>query len=123
MKTQTKKRLLDAFTACQAIETFVANYKFADYEQNLMLRLTVERQFEIIGEALHHAEVDDPEVINLLPELRRIVGMRNRIIHGYDSVDYELLWQTIQHDILRLKKHLEQNLEGEYPPGLGIREL
>ena len=113
MKTQTKKRLLDAFTACQAIETFVTDYTFADYEKNLMLRSATERQFEIIGEALHQAEVDDPEVTDLLPELRRIVGMRNRIIHGYDSVDDELLWQTIQHNILPLSKHLEQILGAE----------
>ena len=46
----------------------MANYTFADYEQNLMLRSVEERQFEIIGEALHQAEVDDPEVMNLLPE-------------------------------------------------------
>ncbi len=79
----------------------MADYTFADYEQNLMLRSAAERQFEIIGEALHQAEADDPEVTEKLPELRRIVGMRNRIIHGYDSVDDELLWQTIQHNIPR----------------------
>ena len=110
MKTQTKKRLLDAFTACQAIGSFVADYNFADFEQNLMLRSAAERQFEIIGEAMHQAEADDPEVTDVLPELRRIVGMRNRIIHGYDSVDDELLWQTIQHNIPPLRKHLEQIL-------------
>jgi uncharacterized protein with HEPN domain len=77
----------------------VADYTFSEYEQNLMLRSAAERQFEIIGEALHQAEVDDPEVTDLLPELHRIVGMRNRIIHGYDIVDDELLWQTIQHNI------------------------
>ena len=113
MKTQTKKRLLDAFPACQAIETFVADFTFAEYEQNLMLRSASERQFEIIGEALHQAEVDDPEVTDRLPELHRIVGMRNRIIHGYDSVDVELLWQTIQHNIPPLSKHLEQLLGAE----------
>jgi uncharacterized protein with HEPN domain len=75
MQTKKKKRLLDAFTACQAIETFVTDYTFADYEQNLMLCSAVERQFEIIGEALHQAEVEDPEVTDLMPELRRIVGM------------------------------------------------
>lgn len=113
MKTKTKKRLLDAFTACQAIESFVADHTFAYYEQNLILRSAAERQFEIIGESLHQAEVDDPEVTDLLPELRRIVGMRNRIIHGYDSVDDELLWQTIQHNIPALSKHLEQILGTE----------
>jgi len=71
-----------------------------------MLRSAAERQFEIIGKALHQAEVDDPEVTELLPELRRIVGMRNRIIHGYDSVDDELLWQSIQNNIPSLRKHL-----------------
>ncbi len=78
-----------------------------------MLRSAVERQFEIIGEALHQAELDDPEALELLPEIRRIVGMRNRIIHGYDSVDDELLWQTIHHNIPSLRKHLEQILEAE----------
>ncbi|MEW5829339.1 MAG: HepT-like ribonuclease domain-containing protein [Chloroflexota bacterium] len=113
MKIHTKKRLLDALTACKAIESFVAKYTFADYERNLMLRSAVERQFEIIGEALHQAEVEDPTVTDLLPELRRIVGMRNRIIHGYDSVDDELLWKTIQQNIPPLRKHLEQTLEAE----------
>lgn len=88
----------------------MTDYSFADYEQNLMLRSAVERQFEIIGEALHQAEVDEPEMMELLPELRRIVGMRNRIIHGYDSVDDELLWQTIHRNIPPLSKHLEQIL-------------
>ena len=115
MKTHTKKRLLDALTACQAIETFIADRTFADYEQNLMLRSAAERQFEIIGESLHQAEVNDPEVTRLLPELRRIVGMRNRIIHGYDSVDDELLWQTIQSNIPPLQSHLETILEADKP--------
>jgi hypothetical protein len=43
MKKHTKKRLLAAFTACQAIESFVADHTFADYEQNLMLRSAAER--------------------------------------------------------------------------------
>jgi hypothetical protein len=54
--------------------TGVANYTFADYEQNLLLRSAAERQFEIIGEALHQAEVDGPDVTNLMPELIRFVG-------------------------------------------------
>jgi uncharacterized protein with HEPN domain len=52
-------------------------------------------------------------VTDLLPELRRIVGLRKRLIHGYDSVDDELLWQTIQNNIPKLRDHLERILEGE----------
>jgi uncharacterized protein with HEPN domain len=113
MKTRTEKSLLDAFTACQAIEGFIAGHTFTDYENNLMLRSATERQFEIIGEALHQAELNDPDVILLLPGLRRIVGMRNRIIHGYDSVDDELLWQTIQNNVPSLRKSLEGILKVE----------
>ena len=57
--------------------------------------------------------MEDPGVADLLPELRRIVGFRNRIIHGYDSVDDELLWQTIQRYLHPLSKHLEQILGTE----------
>ncbi|MGB8214698.1 MAG: DUF86 domain-containing protein [Anaerolineales bacterium] len=82
-------------------------------KKKLMLCSAVERQFEIIGEALHQAEVDDPAMAGRLPELRRIVGMRNRILHGYDSVDDELLWRTIQQNISPLRNHLEQILAAD----------
>ncbi|MEW5718044.1 MAG: HepT-like ribonuclease domain-containing protein [Chloroflexota bacterium] len=111
MKTTLKKRLLDALNACRAIQSFVANRTFAEYERNLMLRSAVERQFEIIGEALSQAENDNPDLSTLIPDVRRIVGMRNRIIHGYDSVDDELLWQTIQSHIPPLAQRLTELLE------------
>jgi uncharacterized protein with HEPN domain len=113
MKTHTQKRLLDALEACKAIETFVANATFANYEKDLLLRSAVERQFEIIGEALHQAEIGEPGLTDQVPELHRIVGMRNRIIHGYDSVDDELLWQTVRHNIPPLTEHLKQILGAE----------
>ena len=110
MKPTLKKRLLDALEACRAIQGFVAGHTFADYERNLMLRSAVERQFEIIGEALNHAAIEQPELTTSFPDLRRIVGLRNRIIHGYDSVDDQLLWQTVQAHVPSLAQQLEQLL-------------
>ncbi len=110
MKPTLKKRLLDALEACRSIQGFVAGRTFAEYERNLMLRSAVERQFEIIGEALNHAEIEQPELTTLIPNLRRIVGLRNRIIHGYDSVDNQLLWQTVQTHVPSLAQQLEQLL-------------
>ena len=78
-----------------------------------MLRSAVERQFEIVGEAMNHAEMEEPELSTLIPDLRRIVGMRNRIIHGYDSVDDELLWQTVQGYVPPLAERLAQLLESD----------
>lgn len=116
MKITLKKRLLDALNACRAIQSFVEDRTFSEYERNLMLRSAVERQFEIVGEALHRAESDDPELSTLIPDVRRIVGMRNRIIHGYDSVDDELLWQTVHTHVPPLAQLLAQLLEsGESP--------
>ncbi len=96
MTAAAKKRLLDALTACQAIGSFVTGKSFATYESDLLLRSGIERQFEILGEALHLAASAEPALIERIPELRRIVGLRNRIIHGYDSVDDEILWDIVQ---------------------------
>jgi hypothetical protein len=74
MKTHTQKRLLDALEACKAIGIFVANATFANCEKDLLLCSAVERQFEIIGEALHQAEIGEPGATDLVPELHRIVG-------------------------------------------------
>lgn len=83
---------------------------FSEYEHNLMLRSAVERQFEIIGEALNRAEVEQPDLTVAIPDLRRIVGLRNRIIHGYDSVDDQLLWQVVTTHVPTLARQLEQLL-------------
>lgn len=111
MKTALKKRLFDALEACRAIQSFVATHTFAEYAQNLMLRSAVERQFEIVGEALNQAGREDSELSTLIPEVYRIVGMRNRLIHGYDSVDDELLWQTVQTHVPPLMRRLADLLE------------
>lgn len=122
MKTTLKKRLFDVLNACRAIQSFVTNRTFADYEKNHMLRSAVERQFEIIGEALNQAEMDEPDLPSLIPDVRRIVGMRNRIIHSYDSVDDELLWQTIQTHVPALAKRLDKLLELDESERRGTEE-
>jgi len=78
-----------------------------------MLRSAVERPFEIIGAALNQAEIDSPELYALIPDVRRIVGMRSRIIHGYDNVDDELVWQTIQTHVPPLTQRLTELLESD----------
>lgn len=114
MNDETRKRLLDALAACRAIEQFVAGREFNAYEQYLMLRSAVERQLEIVGEALSRAADSLPELATTLPDLPLIVGRRNRIVHGYDSVDDELIWDTVKFDVPKLATRLAQLL-GELP--------
>lgn len=95
MNDETKRRLLDALEACRAIQKFSAGTDYERFVRDELLRAALERKFEILGEALNRAEQSDPELADRLPELRRIIGMRNRIIHGYDAVDEEILWDAV----------------------------
>jgi len=96
MTPEARKRLLDAAEACAAIAEFTQGKDFAAYERDRILRSAVERQFEIVGEALGRAGESDESLERLIPELPRIVALRNRIIHGYDSVDDEIVWDIVQ---------------------------
>jgi uncharacterized protein with HEPN domain len=102
MNDETKRRLLDALEACRAIQNFSAGTDYLSFLSNELLRAALERKFEILGEALNRAEQSDPELAERLPELRRIIGMRNKIIHGYDAVDEEILWDAVQFNALTL---------------------
>jgi uncharacterized protein with HEPN domain len=107
MKIEAKKRLLDAINACQAIAQFTAGLDFNAYDRDLLLRSAVERQFEIVGEALRQAEEIDPTLIEQIPDIRRIIGLRNRIIHGYDTVDSQIVWDIVQTELPVLSMHLQ----------------
>jgi uncharacterized protein with HEPN domain len=91
MSDRALMRLHDAYQACLLIQEFVAGKSFEEYERDVRLRLQVERLLEIVGEALNRARHEDPALIDQISELSRIVGLRNRIIHGYDTVDDELV--------------------------------
>ena len=111
MRPEVVKRLVDARAACVAIESFTCGYGFEAYAANAMLRSAVERQFEIVGEALGKAVLLDSTLEAQVPEIRRIVGLRNRLIHGYDSVDDQLVWDLVRHKLPPLSVLLTQLLD------------
>ncbi len=111
MTDALKQRVHDAINACQAIESFTSGVSLDEYSDNLLLRSAVERQFEILGEALNLASAANPEIETNLPDLRSIVGMRNRIIHGYDSVDEEIVWDAVKTHIPPLLKSLSSMMD------------
>lgn len=106
MNREARKRLYDALQAGRMIAQFTDGRTFEDYESDAMLRAAVERKFEIIGEALKLAEVADASVVESIPDLRKIVGMRNRIIHGYDAVDNETIWNVVRVHLPQLSMQL-----------------
>lgn len=111
MTDEVRKRLLDAVRACDAIQDFVSGIGFSRYENDLMVRSAVERQLEIIGEALGQAANTDKAVEEEIPAIPRIVALRNRVIHGYDSVDEEIVWDIVQNNLPALKSQLTELLD------------
>jgi uncharacterized protein with HEPN domain len=115
MTNETRQRLLDALLSCGAIDRYTAGLDFAAYERDRMVRDAVERRLGIIGEALSRAAVLEPALVVRIPELRQIVGLRNRVIHGYDAVDDEIVGDIVQNKIPRLQDRIAELL-GEGDP-------
>jgi len=96
MRPDPKKLLYDVASACAAVRTFCQGRSLQDYDDDLMLRSASERQFEIIGEALTRLRELHPGVFAQIDAGPAIVAFRNRLIHGYDTVDSEIVWDIIQ---------------------------
>lgn len=86
----------------------------ADYSNDRLLRQAVERNLEIVGEAVGRLRRDDPDTATRLSERERIVAFRNVLIHGYDLVDDELVWDTIQTKLPILLSEVEEFLRERY---------
>ena len=102
MDNRSKKLLFDVVSAGRSITEWCRGRSYGDYEDDRKLRRAVEREFEVIGEALNRLEQSDPETAAGIYDLRRIVGFRNRIIHGYDTIDDATVWGVIEGRLPRL---------------------
>lgn len=115
MSPQTAKRLLDARNASREIMGFTSGKNVADMWNDRSLQLSLHKLLEIIGEALNQAGKSDPDTALRIPNLRRFVDLRNQITHGYDSVDYAVVWQVATERVPSLVAMLD-TLLAEAPP-------
>lgn len=106
MKLETATRLHDAATACQELREFSEGRTREQFLTDRGLQLVVWKLIEIVGEALKQAEPTDPTLEQKVPDFRDIVNTRNRITHGYDGVDFNLLWDIVQSEIPSLQTTL-----------------
>ncbi len=81
-----------------------------DYRANAMLRSAVERQFEIIGEALAQLARLDEKIVARVSEHSRIIAFRNILIHGYAGIDERLVWDIVQSKLPVLRLEIERLL-------------
>jgi uncharacterized protein with HEPN domain len=105
MNVEIKKYLFDIRESIDSIDKYLGNTRdFSDYLANKMLRRAVERAFEIIGEAMNRIERIDPKIE--ISAKKQIINMRNRVIHGYDKIDDEIVWGTIVRHLPTLKTEI-----------------
>jgi uncharacterized protein with HEPN domain len=101
MQLEAKKCLEDVPQAAELILQFTAAKSFVDYDGDALLRSDVERQFEIIGEAINRLSKIDPAIVAGLPDTPRIVAFRNILIYGYDVVDNHVEWDVFKKILCR----------------------
>ncbi len=82
-----------------------------DLDIDRQLNLSLVRLLEIVGEAAARVSRECREQHPVIPWLD-IIGLRNRLIHGYDSVDFDILWEIVRRDVPMLISQLDQALQG-----------
>ena len=107
MNEKVLKSLFDIKIAIQEIDSFLPSEKlsFPDYKNDLILKRAIERNPEIIGEAMNRILKEDPDFP--IEGAVRIVGLRNQIIHGYDSISDENIWAIVVNHLPKLRSEVD----------------
>lgn len=98
--------LLDIFMSAQLIRSYVEGVDLDDFLTNIQLQDSIIRRIEIVGEAAGRVS---PQFRESHPEIPwgEMIGMRNRMIHGYDDIDLDIVWNTTQESIPILLELIE----------------
>lgn len=95
MKAEIKKCLFDIIQAIDEIHLFVNKMSYEAFVVDIKTQKAVEREFEIIGEALSRIRRMDEVFVEQITAYHRIIGFRNILAHGYDVVDDRIVWDAV----------------------------
>lgn len=112
MQLEKLKLLEDIRQAGEAISRYTQGKSKKDYLIDDQLQASVERKFEIIGEALNRLYQLDSEMVEEIEDYRKIIAFRNTLIHGYSSIDNQIVWDIVNTHLPRLR-HTIQDLLSE----------
>jgi uncharacterized protein with HEPN domain len=107
MRLESKKYLFDIVQAATLLRQFSSGKCYTDYIADPLLRSGVERQFEVIGEAIARLVKSDPGAGTRLTEYKRIVAFRNVLIHGYSQIDHRIVWDVLERKVPVLLREAE----------------
>lgn len=111
MPRDARAYLSDILDSCEAIEAAVSGLDLAGYRKSRLVRSAVEREFIIIGEATAELAKRAPETFASITRARRIVDFRNQLTHSYPTVDDDVVWAVVEHDVPVLRRECAALLE------------
>ena len=106
--------LLDMLLAAREAAELASGVTFDSFEKNRALQLAIMKAVEIVGEAASRVSADTRAMHSEIP-WSGIIGMRNRLVHGYFDVNLARVWETVAQDIPRLIAQLEPLVSEEGP--------
>lgn len=112
MKRDVKIYLKDILEAINAIEKFVEGLDFEEFKKDDKTSSAVIRKFEIIGEATRNIPKNFRNKYSQIP-WKEMVGFRDKLIHFYFGIKYELVWEAIKKDLPELKSMIQNIMESE----------
>jgi uncharacterized protein with HEPN domain len=105
-----QKYLYDIIDCCEFLLDFTKDKTVEDYKKDRAFRSAVERELQIIGEAMLQLDNAHPETAGKISQHRNIIGFRNILVHGYDSLDPDTVWNVIEVKLENLLKESRQLL-------------
>jgi uncharacterized protein with HEPN domain len=111
MHSRSPKLLEDVVRSCHYIAEDTSGATLETYLDQRQMRQAVERNLEIIGEALSRLRAVDPDMAAAITDVQRIIGLRNRLAHGYDDqIEDALVWRAVQESLPTLQGEVERLL-------------
>ncbi|MFA5814255.1 MAG: HepT-like ribonuclease domain-containing protein [Bacteroidales bacterium] len=113
MNEKVLKCLYDIQLAISEIDSFIEMIpnEFEEYSRHPVIKRAIERNLEIIGEAVNRILKEEPEYP--IEKAYRIVGLRNQIIHGYDTVSDENIWAMLNNHLPKLRTEVSNLIKNE----------
>jgi uncharacterized protein with HEPN domain len=113
MDERILKWLFDIQLAIGEIELYFENIEknFFEYQKNTMLKRAIERDLEIVGEAVNRIIKRDPGFVEKISNSKAIIGLRNQVIHAYDNISDENIWSILIYHLPKLKVDIDKLIE------------
>lgn len=110
MDERILKWIYDIQIAINEIDLFFTIYPkdFFEYKNNIVLKRATERELEIIGEAVNRIIKQDSSFENQITNAKSIIGLRNQVIHAYDSISDENIWSILINHLPKLKSDIDK---------------